>query len=309
MALGRMAEAQKAFQQPAERKLDDDIIHTDLYGLAFVQQDAKTMAEQVAWFSGRPELEHEILALQSDTAAFVGHLTQARELTERAVQSAVRADNKAAAAMWELDSAWREAFFGYPKESQRQAELALATAPDSPDAQELGAILLARVGDTNRAQSLAQDLVKHFPVHTLVRTYWLPAMQAQIAMTGKDTNKAIEQLQVAAPLDLAQAGFAVNGSCLYGAYVRGEAYLAARRGSAAAPEFQKIIDHPGVVWNCATGTMAHLELGRAYAMAGDFLALWKDADPDIPTLKEAKAEYAKLQWVPEHVIDPRPDPS
>lgn len=305
MVLGRMAEAQKAFLEPAERKLDDDIIHTDMYGLAFIQQDPKTMAEQVAWFSGRPELEHEMIVLQSDTAAFAGHLTQARQLTERAVQSAVRADNKAAAAMWELDSAWRESFFGYPKEAQRQAELALTTAPDSPDAQELAAIVLARVGDTSRAQSLAQDLAKNFPVHTLVQSYFLPAIQAQISLTTKDPTKAIEQLQVAAPLDFAQAGFAINGSCLYSVYVRGEAYLAAGRGSAAAAEFQKIIDHPGLVWNCATGTMAHLELGRAYAVAGDtakaksayqdFLTLWKDADSDIPVLQEAKAEYAKLQ--------------
>jgi eukaryotic-like serine/threonine-protein kinase len=305
MILGRLPESLKTFQEPAERKMDDDIIHTDLYGLAFVQQDPKMMAEQVAWFSSRPEVEHEMLVLQSDTAAFSGHLAQARQLTDRAVQSAVRADNKASAAMWELDGAWRESFFGYPKEAQHEAEAALALAPDSPDAQELGGILFARLGDANRAQALAQNLAKNFPVHTIVQTYWLPDIEGQVALTAKDSTTAIERMQGAAPFDFGQIAFAVNGSCLYGVYVRGGAYLAAGRGSAAAGEFQKIIDHPGLVWNCATGAMAHLELGRAYALAGDkpkakaayqdFLTLWKDADPEIPVLQEAKAEVAKLQ--------------
>jgi eukaryotic-like serine/threonine-protein kinase len=305
MAIGRLAEAQKTVQEATDRKLDDDVLHTDEYGLAFLQHDAKTMAAQEAWFSGRPESEHQVLVLDSDTAAYAGHLGMARQLTQRAVQSAVRADNKAAAAMWQLDSAWREAAFGYPTEAKRQTEAALALAPDSPDAQELGAIILAWTGDTARAQSLAQDLSKHFPIHTLIQTYWLPAIQAQIALAGKDPATALDKLQLAVPLDLGQPGYSVNGSCMYGVYLRGQADLAAERGSAAVTEFQKIIDHDGLVWNCATGTLAHLEMGRAYVKAGDtakaklayqdFLTLWKDADPDIPILKEAEAEYAKLQ--------------
>jgi len=302
--LGRLSDAQKTFLEAENRKLDDDVLHADRYGLAFVQGDTKAMAEQVSWYSGRPESEHEILALQSYTAAYAGHLGQARQLTERAVQSAVRADNKAAAAMYILDSAWREVAFGYPAEGKKRAETALAMAPDSPDAQQVAAILLAWTGDTVRAQSLSQDLARKFPLHTLVEGYWLPTIQAQIALTGKDPATALERLQVVAPMDLGQAGFAINGSCLYGVYLRGEANLAAVRGSAAAAEFQKIIDHPGLVWNCATGVMAHLEQGRAYAMADkakarsayqDFLGLWKDADPDIPVLKEAKAEFVQLQ--------------
>jgi len=207
--------------------------------------------------------------------------------------------------MWQLDGAWREGKFGYPKEAQRLAEAALALAPDSPDAQEVGAIVLAFSGDTTRAQTLAQGLAKQFPLHTMVQSYWLPAIQAQVALTGKDPVAAIDRLQVVVPFDYGQAGFAINGSCLYQVYLRGEADMAAGRGSAAAAEFQKIIDHSGLVWNCATGTLAHLQLGRAYAMAGDqakaktayqdFLTLWKDADPDVPVLQQAKEEFAKLQ--------------
>jgi len=305
MALNRFAEAQKTFAEAESRKLDDDALHANRYGLAFLQGDRKEMAAQAGWYSGRPESEHVILSLESDTEAYAGHLGEARQLTQRAVQSAVRADNKAAAAMWQLDGAWREAAFGYPQEGKRQAEGALALAPDSPDAQELAAIILAWTGDVARAQSLAQDLAKQFPLHTLIQTYWLPAIQAQIALAGKDAATAIKRLQVAAPLDLGQAGFAANGSCLYGVYLRGEANLTAGDGRAAAADFQKIIDNGGLVWNCAPGALAHLELGRAYAMAGDkikakgayqdFLTLWKDADSDIPVLQEAKAEFAKLQ--------------
>ena len=303
--LGNPDEAKKTFVAAESRKLDDDVIHADRYGLAFVQGDTKAMAEQAAWFSSRPEVEHEMLVLNSDTAAYSGHLAQARQLTERAVQSAVRADNKAAAAMWQLDDAWREVAFGYPKEGQKQAEAALALTPDSPDAQELGAIILAWIGDTARAQSLAQDLANHFPLHTIVQSYWLPSIQAQVALTGKDPEKALDRMQVVAPLDLSQAGFAINGACLYNVYIRGEADLAAGRGAAAVTEFQKIIANSGLVWNCATGVMARLELARAEAMAGDnakaktayqdFLTLWKDADSDIPVLQAAKAEFAKLQ--------------
>ena len=304
MVLGRLNEAQKAFADAEARKLEDDTLHADEYGLAFLQKDEKNMAAQVAWFSARPEVEHEILALQSDTEAYAGHLKQSRQLTQRAMQAAVRADNKPAAAEWQLDDAWREAAFGYPKDALSQTDAALALAPDSPDAQELAALTLAQMGDTARAQLLAQDLAKHFPMHTLVQTYWLPMIQAQIALTGKDPATALERLQVAAPLDLSQAGFSINATCLYGVYLRGQANLAVGRGSAAVADFQKIIDHGGAVWNCVTGALAHLELGRAYAMTGDtlkakgayqdFLTLWKDADADIPLLQEAKAEFAKL---------------
>jgi tetratricopeptide (TPR) repeat protein len=303
--LNRFDEARQAYQEAMNRKLDDDQPHISLYAVAFLRGDAKGMAEQTAWFEGRPELEHEILTLESDTEGYSGHLRTARELTERAVQSALRADNKEAAAAWQLSAAWREALFGNLEEARRQATAGLALAPESRDDAALAAVVLSRAGDKTRPSNLDQDLSKRFPQHTLVQSYWLPVIEAQEALANKDSATAIEKLRaVVAPLDLnvpANSYYA----CLFPIYFRGEAYLMAGQGSSAAAEFRKILDHGGLVWNCATGAIAHIQLARAYAIQGDtakaksaymdFFTLWKDADPDIPILKEAKAEYAKLQ--------------
>ena len=170
-------------------------------------------------------------------------------------------------------------------------------------------------GDTARADSLAQDLGKRFPLDTQMQSLWLPAIQAQLALDRRNPASALNALQAASLIEFGQIGFVPNVSCLYHVYVRGEAYLAAGPGSAAAAEFQKILDHSGIVWNCWTGALAHLGMARANALEArtsqgadadaarvralaaykDFLTLWKDADRDIPILKEAKAEYAKLQ--------------
>jgi eukaryotic-like serine/threonine-protein kinase len=170
-------------------------------------------------------------------------------------------------------------------------------------------------GDAARAESLAQDLNKRFPLDTQMQSLWLPAIRAQLALDRKNPADALNGLQAAAPtIELGLIAFVINSSCLYPTYVRGEAYLAAGQGNVAAAEFQKILDHGGIVWNCWTGALAHLGVARANALrsrrsqgadAGaarvralaaykDFLTLWKDADPDIPILKHAKAEYAKL---------------
>jgi tetratricopeptide (TPR) repeat protein len=170
-------------------------------------------------------------------------------------------------------------------------------------------------GDTARAESLAQDLGKRFPLDTQMQSLWLPAIQAQLALDKKNPTAALNALEAASPIELGQIQFVVNISCLYHTYIRGEAYLADGQGKEAAVEFQKIIDHSGIVWNCWTGALAHLGVaranawqartsqgadadaarGRALAAYKDFLTLWKDADPDVPILKEAKAEYGKLQ--------------
>jgi hypothetical protein len=170
-------------------------------------------------------------------------------------------------------------------------------------------------GDTARAESLAQDLGKRFPLDTQMQSLWLPAIQAQVALDKKNTASALITLQAASRIELGNIPFLNNISCLYPTYVRGEAYLAGGQGKAAAAEFQKILDHSGIVWNCWTGAVAHLGVARANVLQSktsqgadadaarvralaaykDFLTLWKDADPDIPILKEAKAEYAKLQ--------------
>ena len=304
VCLGRFEEARNIYQQTIAHKLDDDTLHTILYGVEFVEKNAKGMAEQAAWFENRPELQHEILGMEADTEAYAGHLVKAREITRRAVEAALRADNKESAAFWQLNSAWREAAFGNLEEAKREASAGLALVPESRDAQQLGAVILARAGDTARARTLSAGLAKQYPLHSLVQSYWVPTIQAQIALNAKDAPGAITQLRNAAALEYGLSISSANNSCLLPVYLRGEAYLLAGQEGAAA-EFQKIIDRPGLVWNCATGALAQLELGRAYAQAGDktkaraayqdFLTLWKDADPDIPVLKEARAEFARLQ--------------
>jgi predicted Zn-dependent protease len=177
------------------------------------------------------------------------------------------------------------------------------------------ALAYAIAGDAARAESMAQDLNKRFPLDTQVQSLWLPAIHAQVALDRKNPSAAIESLQAAVPIELGQIVFAINISCLYPTYIRGEAYLAAGQVKAADAEFQKILDHNGIVWNCWTGSLAHLGVARANAMVAksaqgadadiartralaaytQFLTPWKDADPDIPVLKQAKAEYGKLQ--------------
>jgi eukaryotic-like serine/threonine-protein kinase len=304
VSLGRLDEARQVYQQTMTRKLDDDTLHIVLYGLEFIEKSPTGMADQAAWFEGRPELQHEILALEADTEAYAGHLAKSREVTRRAVEAALRADNKESAALWHVYSAWREAAFGNVEEAKREAAAGLALAPGSGDVRQLAALVLGRARDAAKARALAQELAKAYPLHTVVQSYWLPTIQAQLALVAKDGAGATTQLRNTAGLEYGLTVSNMNNSCLYSVYLRGEAYLAAGQDGAVA-EFQKIIDHPGIVWNCATGALAHLQLGRAYALAGDkvkarsayqdFLTLWKDADPDIPVLKEAKAEFAKLQ--------------
>jgi hypothetical protein len=189
----------------------------------------------------------------------------------------------------------------------------LKLAPASQGVESEAALAFAMAGDAAKAEPLAQDLGKRFPLDTQMQSLWLPAIQAQLALDKKDPAAALNDLQAASAIELGLVPFVANISCLYPTYIRGEAYLAAGQGSAAAGEFQKILDHSGIVWNCWTGALAHLGVARGYAMQAraaqgaeadaarvraaykDFLSLWKDADPDLPILKEAKAEYAKLQ--------------
>jgi serine/threonine protein kinase/tetratricopeptide (TPR) repeat protein len=304
LALNRFDDTRKTYDEAIGRKLDDDVLHLVRYGLAFLEQDSKVRSEQAAWFSDRPEVENEMLALEAETEGYTGHLNKARELTRRAVDSALRADNKAGASIWELEGAFREEIFG-ESDAREQATAAMNIAPKSPEAQEFGALVLAGSGDAKRAELLMQDLQKRFPFHTIVQSYWLPTIRARIALVNQQPQQAIDMLQGAVPVELSESLSTQGPPCLYPVYVRAEAYLATGQGSAAAAEFQKLIDHRGITWSCTTGALARLGLGRAYALAGDktkahaayqdFFALWKDADPDIPILKQAKAEYAKLQ--------------
>jgi eukaryotic-like serine/threonine-protein kinase len=304
LALNRFDDARKTYDEAMGRKLDDDVLHLVRYGIAVLQSDVKVMSEQAGWFADRPEVENEMLALEAETEGYAGHLNKARELTRQAMDSALRADNKAAASIWELEGAFREEIFG-ELDARERATAATNIAPDSPETQEFGALVLAGSGDIKRAESLMQDLQKRFPFHTIVQSYWLPTIRAQVALVNQQPQQAIDILQAALPVELGESLSTQGPPCLYPVYVRAEAYLAAGQGSAAATEFQKLIDHRGITWSCTTGALARLGLGRAYALAGDktkahaayqdFLTLWKDADHDIPILKQAKTEYAKLQ--------------
>ncbi|MGB2667055.1 MAG: tetratricopeptide repeat protein [Candidatus Acidiferrum sp.] len=314
LALQRFDETPQIIHEAQARKLDDLIVHNAHYALVFLGSDSAAMAEQQQWFAGKPE-ENIGLALASDTEAYAGHLGKARELTKRAVDSAIRADSKESGAIWQAIAAQREAAYGNATEARQSAAEALKLAPASQGVGVEAALAFAMVGDTARADSLAQDLGKRYPLDTQMQSLWLPAIQAQLALNKKNPAAALNTLQAASPIELGQILFVANISCLYHVHVRGEAYLAAGQGSAAAAEFQQILDHSGIVWNCWTGALAHLGVARANALQAktsqgadadtarvralaaykDFLAVWKDADPDIPILKEAKAEYAKLQ--------------
>jgi tetratricopeptide (TPR) repeat protein len=305
VALQRLDEAEQLIHEAQAGKVDAGIFHNALSAIAFLHSDTAAMAEQQQWFASRPEYENYGLALASDTEAYGGHLGKARELTRRAVDSAIRADSRETGAVSQAIAAQREAAYGNPAEAQRAAGEALKLLPTSQGTESEAALAFAMAGDTARADSLAQDLGKRFPLDTQMQSLWLPAIQAQLALDKKNPASALTALQAASSNELGQIGFVNNVSCLYHVYVRGEAYLAAGQGSAAATEFQKILDHSGIVWNCWTGALAHLGVARANALQSrtsrgadadaarvralaaykDFLTLWKDADPEIPILK------------------------
>jgi len=315
IALQRFDETRQIIRQAQGRKLDDPVFHYALYALGFLGVDSAAMGEQQQWFASTPGYENVGLALASDTEAYAGHLAKARELTKQAVDSAVRADRKENGAILQAIAAQREAAFGYPAESRKLAAEALKLAPGSQGAKVEAALAFAMAGDTARGESLARDLEEHFPLDSQMQSLWLPAIQAQLALDRKNPAPALSGLQSASTIEFGSMPFVNNGSCLYDVYVRGQAYLATGQGNAAADEFQKILDHSGLVWNCWTGALAHLGVARANALEArasqgadadaararalaaykDFLTRWNDADSQVPILKEARAESAKLQ--------------
>jgi serine/threonine protein kinase/Tfp pilus assembly protein PilF len=315
LALQRLDETRQMIHEAQARKMDNVTFHNAHYALAFLGADSAAMAEQQQWYAGKPDYESVGLALASDTEAYGGHLSKARELTKRAVDSAIRTDSKETGAIWQANAALQQAAYGNTTEARQSATEALKLAPTSQGGEVEAALAFAMAGDTARAKSLAQDLGKRFPLNTQMQSLWLPAIQAQLALGRKNPASALGVLQTGSPLEFGLIDFALNVSCLYPVYVRGEAYLATGQGNAAAAEFQKILDHSGIVWNCWTGALAHLGVARANALESrtskgadadaarvralaayrDFLTLWKDADPDIPILKHAQVEYAKLQ--------------
>ena len=316
LALQRFDEARKAIGEAEARKLDDYLLHTQLYALGFIAQDSAAMAQQQQWFQGHAGVENFMLSLASDTEAYAGHLGKARELTERAAESAAHADSKENGAIWWENAAIREAAFGNLTEARQAAEAGLKLDASSQGVNIESAIAFAMMGDNARGQAAAQELNKGYPLDTQMQALWLPAIQAQLAVNRKDAAAAIHDLQSAVPpVEYGLVPFVANISCLYPTYIRGQAYLAGGQGAQAAAEFQRILDHNGIVWNCWTGALARLGVARANALQAkttqgaeadaarsraltaykDFLALWKDADPNIPIYKAAQAEYTKLQ--------------
>jgi serine/threonine protein kinase/tetratricopeptide (TPR) repeat protein len=301
--LNRLDEAKATYEQALERKLNHPRFHEIRYELAFLQNDGAGMAQQVAWSAGKPGVEDPLLALEAATAAYSGRLREAREFSRRAVDSAERAEEKETAATYSAVSALWEALYGNADEARRRVTSVLERSAGR-DVQYGAALALAYAGDDGRAQELTDDLGKKFPGTTIVQFNYLPTLRAKLAVSRGNASEAIESLRLATPYDLGKASSSNYWAALYPIYVRGQAYLAAHEGSNAAIEFQKIIDLRGGVLNEPIGALAHLNLARAYVVQGDtakakaayqdFLALWKDADPDIPILKEAKAEYAKL---------------
>ncbi|MGA8230682.1 MAG: protein kinase, partial [Candidatus Acidiferrales bacterium] len=303
LAVNRPDDAKKAIEQAQERKLDGDFLHWTIYQLAFFRGDAAEMERQVVWAAGKPGSEDLLLSFQSDTEAYHGHLLKARDFSRRAVDSAVRDDSKETAAIWQVNSALREAEFGNAATAKQDVAAALALAPGR-DVKLLSALTLARTGETAHANSIVEELEKNYGSDTMLKVYWLPTIKAAIELNANNSAQAVVFLEAAAPYELGDPPQLQLGT-MYPVYIRGQAQLVAHNGAAAAIEFQKFLDHHGVTLNFPLGALAHLGLARAYALQGDttksrtayqdFFALWKDADPDIPILIAAKAEYAKFK--------------
>ena len=306
IALDRLGEAENAFQRAAEHNLEIPDFSVGRYEIAFLKGDLAGMEREVVRAQGKSGTEDLLSNLDAFTLAYSGHLQQARRKSQQAVNLAQQSAQRDKAALFETGVAVWEAYFGNAPAAERNAMAALELSKDR-DVEYGAGLALAISGDFSRFQTLTSDLEKRFPEDTSVKFSYLPVLRARMALNHSDPSKAIELLQIAVPYELGvpQSTFFGFFGALYPVYVRGEAYLALHQGAEAAAEFQKIIDHPGVVLNDPVAVLARLQLGRAYALAGDkneakaayqdFLTRWKDADPDIPILKQARTEFAKLQ--------------
>jgi len=303
LALNRFADAKKAIELAHERKLDGEWLHQMTYYQAFLDGDAAEMERQLSWAAGKPGLEDLFFSFQSDTEAYYARLTKARDFSRRAVDSAIRADSKEAGAVEEVNAALREAEFGNTALAKQGAAAALALAPGR-DVKVLAALVFARIGDIARAKAMVNELEKSDPSNTVLKVYWLPTLKAAMEIAAGNSAQGLVSLEATLPYEFGIPP-PLQSPTMYPAYLRGQAYLAAHNGTAAAAQFQKFLDYRGVVINFPLGALARLGLARAYSLSGDtakarvvyqdFLSLWKNADPDIPILKQAKAEYAKPQ--------------
>jgi DNA-binding winged helix-turn-helix (wHTH) protein/tetratricopeptide (TPR) repeat protein len=303
--LGRLQEAEHTLKEAAGRGLDSDEFAMLRYDMAFLRGDQAGLQREAARARERSGGDNWISNKEAFALAYSGHLEQARRMSGRAVDQALQAGQRERAGLWEAGAAVREAFFGNAAEAKKRALAARELTKDR-EAEYGSAFALALSGDSSGAQALADDLEKRFPEDTSVRYSYLPVLRARLALNRGEASKALEVLQVSVPYELGVHGCMVHAlfGALYPVYVRGEAYLASHRGAEAAGEFQKILDHRGIVMSDPVGVMGRVGLARALAMAGDatkaqiayraFLALWKDADADVPMLQKARAESAKL---------------
>jgi serine/threonine protein kinase/tetratricopeptide (TPR) repeat protein len=306
LSLDRLGGAEDAARRASERKVEIPLLAVLRYDIAFLKGDSSGMQREVAAAKGKSGAEESISDRQAFALAYSGHLRDATKMLRQASDLAQQAGHREKAASCETRVAMWEAFYGSAATAKSAAIAALALVKNR-EVQYGTALALALAGESSQAQILTNDLDSSFPEDTSVKFNYLPTVRAFLALNHGDPAKAIELLQAAVPYELGQPRSAQTGffGALYPIYARGQAYLAARRGAEAATEFQKILDHPGIMVGDPIGVLAHLQLGRAYAMQGDpakakaayqaFLTLWKDADPDIPILKEAEAEYTKLQ--------------
>jgi eukaryotic-like serine/threonine-protein kinase len=300
LCLNQLGPALATAREARMHNFDNPQIHVYLYAIDFLHRDMRGMEQESAGLMGKAGWEDIIFYSESETAAFQGQFTRARALTIKAAGSAQKADKKEAAVAYLAESAVREALVGNAVLAEHQAKAALS---GERSATAMSAAALGMAGQAAQATQLAADLEKRYPEDTIMHSTFLPTIRAAVAIHGKNAKGAIQALQAAVPNELGITASFVTFRC-YPAYMRGTADLLAKRGDAAAAEFQKILDHPGLIQNELIGALAHLGLGRAYALSHDmtkakteyqnFLLLWKDADPDIPLLKEAKTEYAKL---------------
>ena len=304
MALSRTDEAERSLKEAFARKLDDAALHSNLYSLGFLKGDNALMEQQLKWAEDNHSGEDSLLASQSDTEAYFGHLKKAREYTARAVQAAQKSDLAESAGTWEVEAALREALFGNPAEARKYAEESLKLAPDSKDVQALAALVFARIGDHPRAQGIIDNLRAQYVSNTAIQKAWLPVVRSQFAIHAKQNQEAIKILDPVTPYEKGQLTGNLSDSCMIPAFLRAEAYLGLHKSHEAITEFQKIQSFPGITGSCWSGPLSILGAARSAAQAGSvaeakidyqkFLHLWKDGDSDIPLWKEAKAEAAKL---------------
>jgi serine/threonine protein kinase/Tfp pilus assembly protein PilF len=306
VALDHLGAAEDAARSASERQVEIPLLALLRYDVAFLKGDNEGMQREVAAARGKSGAEELISDHQAFALAYTGHFQEAGKMLRRTRDLAQQAGHREKAAVFETRAALWEAFYGNAPTAKPAAMAALALAKNR-EVQYGAALALAIAGDSSQAQTLTNDLESSFPEDTSVKFNYLPSVRAFLALNHGDPAKAIELLQVAVPYELGQPRSTQTGffGALYPVYARGQAYLVARQGAEAAKEFQKILDHPGTMAGDPVSVLAHLQVGRAYAMQGDtakakaayqdFLTLWKDADPDIPILKQAKAEYAKLQ--------------